>query len=152
MVKRSISEASADLASDDDYAMAPPTPKAAKSSKAKRLPAQKKLKTKASDGGCPEQADEGAASQCRLHTSATHIISAPEPLRVALLEWYAGVHETRGMPWRKPYDSTLGRDGRAQRAYEVSMMPFRYNIAPDLSCRPRSGYRKSCYSRPRLQL
>jgi hypothetical protein len=39
------------------------------------------------------------------------------------------------MPWRKPYDSTLGRDGRAQRAYEVSMMPFRYNIAPDLSCR-----------------
>ena len=153
MAKRNVSESSEDLTSDDDYAIAPPTRKVAKSSKAKRLPAQKKLKTTTSDAGCPDKVDEGTASpECRLHASATHNISAPKPLRVALLKWYAGVHETRGMPWRKRYDSTLGRDGQAQRAYEVSLVPFRYHIAPDLSCWPRSGYRRSCYSRPRLQL
>jgi hypothetical protein len=40
-------------------------------------------------------------------------------MRVSLLEWYSGVHEARGMPWRKPFDPSLGVDARAQRAYEV---------------------------------
>jgi A/G-specific adenine glycosylase len=40
-------------------------------------------------------------------------------MRASLLEWYAGVHEVRGMPWRKPFDPSLDADARAQRAYEV---------------------------------
>jgi len=40
-------------------------------------------------------------------------------MRISLLEWYSGVHEARGMPWRKPFDPSLGADARAQRAYEV---------------------------------
>ncbi|EKM57038.1 uncharacterized protein PHACADRAFT_92514 [Phanerochaete carnosa HHB-10118-sp] len=54
-----------------------------------------------------------------MHPLSTHIILNAAPLRSALLEWYAGVHEARGMPWRKPYDPTLRPDNRAQRAYEV---------------------------------
>jgi hypothetical protein len=41
-------------------------------------------------------------------------------MRSSLLEWYSGVHEVRGMPWRKPFDPSLDADARAQRAYEVS--------------------------------
>ena len=64
------------------------------------------------------------------HPVSRHIIANAAPLRSALLEWYSGVHEARGMPWRKPYDPTLGPEERAQRAYEV--WP---------SCRPRNrGY------------
>ncbi|KAI0284597.1 DNA glycosylase [Russula aff. rugulosa BPL654] len=33
-------------------------------------------------------------------------------MRPSLLEWYSGVHDVRGMPWRKPFDPSL-------RAYEV---------------------------------
>ena len=54
------------------------------------------------------------------HAKSTHVIADPVPLQKALLAWYADVHETRGMPWRKPYDATLNREQRAQRAYEVS--------------------------------
>ena len=53
------------------------------------------------------------------HPVSTHVISSAVPIRDALLGWYAGVHESRGMPWRKPYDATLGPDERSQRAYEV---------------------------------
>lgn len=58
-------------------------------------------------------------SLSRSHTITVHTITEVEPLREALLDWYAGVHETRGMPWRKPYDPSLNDDERAQRAYEV---------------------------------
>lgn len=40
-------------------------------------------------------------------------------VRNALLAWYKTVHDTRGMPWRRPYDPNLGPEERAQRAYEV---------------------------------
>lgn len=53
------------------------------------------------------------------HSISSHVITDPAPLGKALLAWYAGVHEVRGMPWRKPYDAALDRDQRAQRAYEV---------------------------------
>jgi A/G-specific adenine glycosylase len=53
------------------------------------------------------------------HPLSRHSIQTAVPICSALLDWYAGVHESRGMPWRKPYDPSLGRDGRAQRAYEV---------------------------------
>ena len=57
------------------------------------------------------------------HSSSRHSISSPRPMRASLLEWYAGVHEVRGMPWRKPFDPSLDADARAQRAYEVRCLP-----------------------------
>ncbi|KAI0938582.1 hypothetical protein AcV5_000224 [Taiwanofungus camphoratus] len=59
------------------------------------------------------------SSQIKLHPVSWHTIRNPEPLRIALLEWYADVHTSRGMPWRKPYDPKFNAEGRAQRAYEV---------------------------------
>lgn len=53
------------------------------------------------------------------HSCALHRITNPAALRAPLLKWYDGVHEVRGMPWRKPFDASLGPEGRAQRAYEV---------------------------------
>ncbi|EGN92517.1 hypothetical protein SERLA73DRAFT_164044 [Serpula lacrymans var. lacrymans S7.3] len=53
------------------------------------------------------------------HSTSLHVIINPVPLRSALLEWYDKVHELRGMPWRKPYNPSLSREERAQRAYEV---------------------------------
>ena len=55
---------------------------------------------------------------CR-HLVSQHTISDPIPLRNALLQWYSGVHENRGMPWRKPYNPNLTMEERSQRAYEV---------------------------------
>ena len=55
------------------------------------------------------------------HSTSRHLISSPGPMRASLLEWYAGVHEARGMPWRKPFDPSLDADARAQRAYEVRL-------------------------------
>ncbi|KAI0264658.1 DNA glycosylase, partial [Gloeopeniophorella convolvens] len=53
------------------------------------------------------------------HSQSRHIIPSPNDMRLSLLDWYSGVHDARGMPWRKPYDPTLGADAQAQRAYEV---------------------------------
>ncbi|KAF5383159.1 hypothetical protein D9615_004998 [Tricholomella constricta] len=53
------------------------------------------------------------------HSASGHVIHTPGPIRIALLRWYAGVHTSRGMPWRKPYDPLQGPEERAQRAYEV---------------------------------
>jgi hypothetical protein len=54
------------------------------------------------------------------HSRSQHLISSPDLMRSSLLEWYSGVHEVRGMPWRRPFDPSLDADARAQRAYEVS--------------------------------
>jgi A/G-specific adenine glycosylase len=53
------------------------------------------------------------------HSPSHHLISFPDLMRHSLLDWYAGVHQVRGMPWRKPFDPSLDADARAQRAYEV---------------------------------
>jgi hypothetical protein len=53
------------------------------------------------------------------HSRSSHDIRSPSPIRAALLRWYAGVHTSRGMPWRKSYDPSQGIEERAQRAYEV---------------------------------
>ena len=58
-------------------------------------------------------------SYANPHSSTRHSISSPRPMRASLLEWYAGVHEVRRMPWRRPFDPSLDADARAQRAYEV---------------------------------
>ncbi|KAJ7770504.1 hypothetical protein B0H16DRAFT_1306809 [Mycena metata] len=58
---------------------------------------------------------------CSLHSKWIHVMKPAEvpSIRAALVQWYSTVHSSRSMPWRKPYDPTLDRDDRAQRAYEV---------------------------------
>ncbi|KAG2366735.1 DNA glycosylase [Suillus spraguei] len=53
------------------------------------------------------------------HPASMHVISAVEPMRIVLLEWYDKVHDARKMPWRKKFDPSLDVEERAQRAYEV---------------------------------
>jgi len=53
------------------------------------------------------------------HARATHVLHSATSIQTALLRWYSGVHASRGMPWRKPYNPAQGTDERAQRAYEV---------------------------------
>jgi A/G-specific adenine glycosylase len=56
------------------------------------------------------------------HPASRHLITSPGPICTALLDWYAGVHESRGMPWRKPFDNSLDPEIRGQRAYEVNFL------------------------------
>jgi len=70
------------------------------------------------------------------HPRSQHLISSPDLMRSSLLEWYSGVHEVRGMPWRKPFDPSLDADARAQRAYEVSLRQHH---------NPESGYSIQCF-------
>ena len=85
------------------------------------------------------------------HPRSQHLISSPDLMRPSLLEWYSGVHEVRGMPWRKPFDSSLDAEARAQRAYEVSRQHQPRVLLFSVVCR-RSGFRRSCFSRRKLQL
>ena len=86
-----------------------------------------------------------------LHAARIHVVTDPEPIRAALLEWYGKVHESRGMPWRKPYNPDLSVEERAQRAYEVGLLSYVVWCvgAHARSDAIRSGYPKSCCSRPR---
>lgn len=63
----------------------------------------------------------GLTAQNSLHAKDTHVIRDADlaAIRSGLLQWYATVHTSRNMPWRKEYNPLLGRDERAQRAYEV---------------------------------
>lgn len=121
MVKRHIS--SGDISSDEDYgATTSVLPKKSKSSKTNQLPKKKKAKSAPSTDDL--ELGVTATDESRPHASETHRINDPGPIRVSLLEWYGKVHETRGMPWRKPYDASLGTDERAQRAYEVRLVKW----------------------------
>ena len=120
--------------SDDDYTDddASFEPKKRRTSAGKgRKPAKRLTKSKgagrehdASDAEVEYMADAQTPGspetlQTRPHSVSLHVISRPEPLRQALSEWYEGVHESRGMPWRKPFDHSWDAGQRAQRAYEV---------------------------------
>ncbi|KAJ6484338.1 DNA glycosylase [Mycena vitilis] len=63
----------------------------------------------------------GALPTRSSHAKATHVMKGADisAIRAALAQWYAGVHSSRNMPWRKPYNPTLAPQERAQRAYEV---------------------------------
>ncbi|KAK0208996.1 DNA glycosylase [Desarmillaria ectypa] len=92
--------------SDDDYDSNVKKCKAMTVPKAKR----KQLAT---------VSEPSSAEYWNDHSKSQHVISNADEICDALLRWYSGVHTTRGMPWRKAYDPNLGREERAQRAYEV---------------------------------
>ncbi|KAG6335022.1 hypothetical protein ID866_4067 [Astraeus odoratus] len=84
--------------------------------------ANKSRKTrKVASNGEKEAALQVQSTVAPLHPASMHVVSSSDVLEIrdSLLAWYDQVHDARGMPWRKRYDPSLGRDGRAQRAYEV---------------------------------
>lgn len=123
MAKRQASESENEYNDDhgssgsesDNYL--PSSSKAPKKIAGKARPPKKKTKRQ------PDViAIESDSPSRAVHGSSTHTLQDPTRIRAALLKWYSGVHDTRGMPWRKPYDPSLGKEERAQRAYEVSLV------------------------------
>ncbi|OBZ77403.1 A/G-specific adenine DNA glycosylase [Grifola frondosa] len=110
------------VSSDEDDDWFEPV-KSARTAK-KRVAVKIKRKRAASGDESAEPDDEYEAQtsdavQTRRHPISMHTLSEVKPLRAALLGWYAGVHASRGMPWRKPYEHTSNPEERSQRAYEV---------------------------------
>ncbi|KAI0790408.1 DNA glycosylase [Abortiporus biennis] len=70
-------------------------------------------------GSAGEDPDSNLLLSPTTHGVSTHILTQVKPLQKALLDWYSTVHETRGMPWRKPYNASQTPAERSQRAYEV---------------------------------
>ncbi|KAJ3567834.1 hypothetical protein NP233_g6104 [Leucocoprinus birnbaumii] len=76
-----------------------------------------------------EGQSQHTASQCNsigipmerdsMHSESRHIIRSPEPMRTALIQWFAEVRDSRGMPWRKLSNISQNPEERSQRAYEV---------------------------------
>jgi hypothetical protein len=61
------------------------------------------------------------------HSRKSHIIKSNNAKQIqnALTAWFLdGVHDARGMPWRKRWDPALSAEAKAQRAYEVSTYAF----------------------------
>jgi hypothetical protein len=55
------------------------------------------------------------------HLATRHALTKKraKAINSALAVWFPNVHDTRRMPWRKPFDPTLSSEARGQRAYEV---------------------------------
>jgi A/G-specific adenine glycosylase len=118
MPKRPLtSDASTDSGDDGDYAM--PVKRSSRKSKSSHPRTQKKTRDLHSKDRFENDELQGEVVNTRPHSTSLHSIISSGPARVALLKWFDGVHDVRGMPWRKRYDSTFDRDQRAQRAYEV---------------------------------
>ncbi|KAH8116805.1 DNA glycosylase [Phellopilus nigrolimitatus] len=86
--------------------------------KSRRPPKRKRTKKERSDDEYDHDR-EVEREKTTSHPVTLHVIKDPIPIRISLLDWYSGVHENRGMPWRKPFDPTLDAESRSQRAYEV---------------------------------
>lgn len=71
----------------------------------------------------------------QTHPKSRHTIASPNEQISALLKWYSKVHETRCMPWRKPYDPSLNPEERAQRAYEANEITLYPWNAASYDCR-----------------
>lgn len=90
--------------------------------KGKSADTRKKMKSVKVDASDPLPSEpQTLCVNLSSHPKSAHTILAPGSARTSLLEWYKTVHDARGMPWRKPYDPTLGPNERAQRAYEVRL-------------------------------
>ncbi|KAL0581509.1 hypothetical protein V5O48_000567 [Marasmius crinis-equi] len=101
---------------DDDYLFCTASESEAKPNNKARRQRVKTIRKKTKGNSETERAFDGVTSQ---HSRTDHVLSAVAPLQDALLKWYYTVRDSRGMPWRKPYNPTLTPKERAQRAYEV---------------------------------
>ncbi|KAH0829201.1 DNA glycosylase [Lanmaoa asiatica] len=98
-------------ASDGSYCEAP-KPRSEKTRRTRKV-ASKRARTSTREGVAPSTSSQA------IHPMSWHVVSGVDPIRESLLHWYGKIHEVRGMPWRKTFDGSLDKDGRAQRAYEV---------------------------------
>ncbi|KAH9835279.1 DNA glycosylase [Rhodofomes roseus] len=112
-------------ANSDEHEPGSKTSATTQAKRTKRVTSIKKARTKRAKLDTEEPEDEledtsiPATASGPPHPAAIHVVAEPVPIREALLGWYEGVHESRGMPWRKPYHPSMNADERAQRAYEV---------------------------------
>ncbi|KAK6910252.1 A/G-specific adenine glycosylase [Kwoniella mangroviensis CBS 8507] len=63
--------------------------------------------------------DSAGPSVSRDHGSEYHSVDEIVKSQKDLLDWFESCRETRGMPWRKRYDSELIMEEKGQRAYEI---------------------------------
>lgn len=134
------------ISSDSHYSPDAESSNANKSKKkTRRAPAKKRAKASVAS----DDEVEPATLTANPHPASLHRITDAKPIRAALLKWYAGVHEIRGMPWRKVYDPSLGPEERGQRAYEVSLLSQAVAYCNEINTIRRCGYPKSCCSRLR---
>ncbi|KAJ7695449.1 DNA glycosylase [Mycena rosella] len=114
----SEAESEANLSDSEDQSYASSGPTTRRKNTSSRPPAKKRTKHELDAINADESSGTPPTSS---HAKSIHTIRAEEvaPIRAALLQWYATVHTSRNMPWRKQYDPTLDREKRAQRAYEV---------------------------------
>jgi len=135
------------LSQDSDFSIfkVPKLKKASRTRKNTRTTRQIALK-----GSINEATPSGSATT-PSHSASIHVVTTSriDEIRESLLEWYNKVHDVRGMPWRKRYDPLLGREGRAQRAYEARISSFSQTSEVKHTCGHRFGYPKLCYSRPK---
>ena len=135
------------LSQESDFSISevPKSKRASKTRKNTRTTRQIALK-----GSINETTLSGSATT-PSHSTSIHVVttSKVDEIRESLLEWYDRVHDVREMPWRKRYDPSLGREGRAQRAYEARLSSFPQTTAAKDTCGHRFGYPKLCYSRPK---
>ena len=124
----------ANLDSDSDYEDASYEPQTVKdededdwkpATSAKTKGKSKKRRVRSQDDVLMNESegDTAETAQACPHAASVHVLSSPESPREALLKWYEGVHASRGMPWRKPYNHAWDPEQKGQRAYEVSSFP-----------------------------
>jgi len=143
-----------DSESDFDDASFAQQSRGLRSSKRPAIVARSKAKV-SRNGASTSSTPQEICADFTPHSKSVHSISSPAMVRSALLAWYKTVHDTRGMPWRRPYDPNLGPEERAQRAYEVLELPCGFciwnkkiNSYSLVMC--RSGSRRSCCNRHKL--
>ncbi|KAF9228370.1 DNA glycosylase [Gyrodon lividus] len=106
--------------SDDSFTESPKSKHPSnngKETRRTRINAPKRTRVAAS--AIEQQGSVCDTSITMIHPASWHVLKDPDAIRKSLLRWYDKIHKVRGMPWRKTYDPSLDKDGRAQRAYEV---------------------------------
>ncbi|KAG8221332.1 DNA glycosylase [Butyriboletus roseoflavus] len=104
-------------ASDGSYRETP-KPRSKKTRQTRKV-ASKRVRTSTTTTVVAQEGVAPNASSRAIHPTSWHVVTGVDPIRESLLRWYGQVHEVREMPWRKTFDGSLDKDGRAQRAYEV---------------------------------
>lgn len=130
----------------DDWSYAS---KKAKQPTRKKSVAKKKRKTEVQTREMVQSSAGILEDRDSAHPVSRHSIQSPGPMRIALLQWFATVKDSRGMPWRKPSGFSQTPEERSQRAYEVMRMLI---LIPDeILFMGRCGYLRLCCNKLRLQ-
>ncbi|KAN0081181.1 DNA glycosylase [Tylopilus felleus] len=108
-------------ASDGSYCEAP-KPRSKRTRQTRKVASKRaraSAKTNVVESAAQSQGVGQSSSAQVTHPTSWHVVTGVDPIRESLLDWYGRTHKDRGMPWRKPFDGSLDKDSRGQRAYEV---------------------------------